>query len=180
MSGRTGENTRLEAGVLANRLNRIFTEIYTDAMDSIEPRDKSDPDYQKKHGAWDKAFQFTKKLQIYVNDLSNMISGAGQTHRSDSDNITVDEDFVKKLRNVLNSDEFRKNMKTAEPDTSDPKLCAIWKKAFLFPGMLETFAESIEHVLNGSGGKMPFYTFLSMLNSFLNGVEIDLHLPHTS
>lgn len=170
----------LDAGKLANRLDQIFTDIYSNAMNSIEPKGNHDPNFEKKHDAWDKAFKFTKKLQNYVNDLDSMISNAGKTHSSNDSNITVTEDFVVKLRNVLKSDDFKQNMKIAEPSTSDSKLHTIWEKAFRFPGMLEKFAESIESVLSKAGGKMPFYTFLSMLNSFLNGVEQDLHLPHTS
>lgn len=172
------DDGELQPGRLAIRLQKIFTAIYHNAMDSIEPKDKRDPNFKEKHDAWDKAFRFTNELKIYVDKLSSMVSDAGQTHNSDG-NITVTTDFVIKLRNVLNSDEFRKNMKTAEPDTNDPRLKKIWYNAFVFPGKLERFAGSIEYVLNNSGGKMPFYTFLSMLKAFLTGVEDVLGLPHT-
>ncbi|MBI3842703.1 MAG: hypothetical protein HY295_06150 [Thaumarchaeota archaeon] len=171
MSG--GGNSGLDAGILAIRLTQIFTVIYTNGMQSIQLKNKTDPDYQEKIDAWTKAFQFTQKLQSYVNDLSSMISDAGQSNTTGS--ITVTQDFVVKLQNVLNSDDFKQNMNTAKPNTADPNLLKVWCNAFTFPGMLQNFANSVEHILGASGGSMPFFTFLSMLKAFLDGVDTSLN-----
>lgn len=145
-------------------------------MQSIKPQ-KTDPEpekYGERIIAWQKAFAFSDELKKYVNDLHSMISNAGQPHSSD--NITVGTDFVKKLKDVLDSTEFQKNMDLAKPNlpSNDPQRSeklAIWKTAFTFPNDLREFGKEIKDLIDREHGKIQLSTFLAELNSFIDRIK---------
>lgn len=159
----------MDSGQLANRLNHLFVVIYTKGMQSIKPNNHLDPDYGKKIQAWDNAFEFTTKLHNYINDLSSMISLAGNENRSDFMKVT--KEFIRKLQNELSSEEFEKNMEIAQPNINDPKLIKIWKTAFTFPKNLKDFGVEIEELLERLGGSMQLSTFLAKMKFFIEKIE---------
>ena len=142
-----------------NRLNRAFLVIFTDAMQSIKPlketqkiQDDTSPDleagtYHHQMEQWRKAFDFNQELRKYVNNLNNLIVLAGGSNSSDGPNdLTLKS--IDKFNLEIDSEKFKKNMKSCEPKISEdpdyPEKIKIWKKTFDFPKKLSDFVQRLK------------------------------------
>jgi len=138
-----------------NQLNRAFTVIFTEAMQSIKPvkeiekiktgkneKEKKEKEkrvndeYEKKIKEWQNAFSFNQKLRHYVNELNNLIVLAGGSNSSKGAN-DLTKDNLEKLRLEINSEEFDKNMKSCAPKIKEDAYYSEkkikWDKTFIFP-----------------------------------------------
>lgn len=129
-----------------NQINQAFTKIFTSGMQSIKPKDETDPEYEKKLEKWQNAFQFPEKLKYFVNHLNNILVLAGPNAEILP---PVEKDFSKYLNQVLNSHEWHEHMKLAEPNIphNDPERdekMEKWKKAFVYVDKVEAYSKDVE------------------------------------
>lgn len=159
-----------------DKLNRAFTVIFTDGMQSIKPDDPTDENYDTQMNAWNGAFAFKKELQYYVNDrISNVIGLAGQPSRSDDFQKDV-ATLVKELNEQFNSDKFEEMMNIAKPSLSpnDPSYevkMKKWNGAFTFPNKLRGFGEDLEKLLEQHGGRIPIGIFYMAVDRLIDNLE---------
>lgn len=157
-----------------NQLNRIFTVIFTQGMQSLKPSDPRAEDYSERIEKWQRSFSFPKKLQNYVNDLNNMIVLAGEPQNSEQLNSAT-KSFVQKLEEETDSDEFSKTMELAKPqDKTDPdyhKKIKAWEKAFIFPSKLRKFVETLNEIIQENKGSIPPDRFILSVDNFIKDLE---------
>ena len=157
-----------------DKLNRSFTEIFTDGMQRIKPSRDYSENYDLQMKAWVKSFSFKKELQYYVNDISNVIGLAGQPQRSDDFQEDVDK-LVKELNDQFNSSKFEEMMNIAKPNLSsnDPnydKKIKAWENAFTFPQKLKSFGKELETLLEKNDGKIPIGIFYIAVDNLIRSL----------
>ncbi len=167
-----------------NQLNRSFTVIFTEAMQSLKPlkdtqkiqtNKSADPDaekYSQQIEKWQDAFNFDQELRKYVNKLSNLIVLAGGSNSSDGANELTQES-INLFDLELNSKDFEKNMASCEPrieeDPDYAEKTIIWKKAFSFPTKLTEFVKKLKtHSL-----PVPAEKYLKLVDDFIKGLQVD-------
>ena len=167
-----------------NRLNRAFTVIFTEAMQSLKPLKEiqkipsnkpADPDaetYDTQFEKWQNAFSFNKELRKYVNELNNLIVLAGGSNSSTGPNDLTAES-LKKIDLEINSKEFKEKMKLCEPKIEEDPLynekMVIWNQVFDFPEKLNGFIKK----LKGQSLPIPAEKYLEQVDSFIEELQVD-------
>lgn len=144
---------------IAERITRIynsFTEIFTKGMQSIEPANRADPEFDKKHKAWQLAFEFPRRLNLYVNNFANTIVLAGKNNDGKPEkDWRVTKDFTNDLNRVLNSTEFDGYMEIVKPnlpnDSQYAEKIKAWEKAFDFVKKVRAFIKDVERAIDVNG-----------------------------
>ena len=91
-----------------DKIHRAFIQKFSDGMMSIKPK-KTEPKYEEKIEAWRMAFEFPRRLNLYINSLANTIVIAGKNHDNTPENdIIVTREFTDDVIGVLHSDKFDK------------------------------------------------------------------------
>jgi len=173
-----------------NQLNRAFTVIFTEAMQSIKPvkeiekiktgkneKEKKEKEkrvndeYEKKIKEWQNAFSFNQKLRHYVNELNNLIVLAGGSNSSKGAN-DLTKDNLEKLRLEINSEEFDKNMKSCAPKIKEDAYYSEkkikWDKTFIFPTKLKEFIKKLED----QSKPIPAKEFLALVDFFIKELQV--------
>jgi len=167
-----------------NQLNRAFTVIFTEAMQSLKPLKEiqkiqnnkpADPDaekYSQQIKKWENAFNFDQELRKYVNKLNNLIVLAGGSNSSDGENELTQES-IQLFDSEINSTDFEKNMGFCKPQIEeDPdytEKIIIWNKAFSFPIKLNEFIKKL------TTQPLPISTkkYLELVDDFIKGLQVD-------
>lgn len=153
--------TRVTISERVTRIFNAYTQSFTDGMQSIEPTDKTDPEFDEKHRAWQLAFEFPLRLTNYVNGFANTIVLGGKNNDGTvEDTWMIKKQFTDDLNNVLNSDSFDEYMEIAKPNvTNDPDYAekiSSWETAFDFVRKIRAFILDVENKIDeniGSDGK---------------------------
>lgn len=166
-----------------NQLNRSFTVIFTEAMQSIKPlkqiqkiqinkpANRDEAKYSELIREWQNAFNFGEDLRKYVNKLNNLIILAGGSNISEGPN-DVTRKSLEQFDIELDSTEFEEQMKSCQPKLEeDPDYTGkikVWKKAFNFPEKLKIFVRSLKDQVPIAGKE-----FLKLIDKFIEDLEID-------
>ncbi len=143
-----------------NQLNRSFTVIFTEAMQSLKPLKEiqkiqsNKPElqgtgetYSQQIEKWQNAFAFSKELRKYVNKLDNLIVLAGGPNSSEGPNDLTTKS-LQIFDSEINSEEFKNNMKSCEPkigeDPDYAEKIIIWNNAFNFTRKLNEFIKDLK------------------------------------
>ena len=134
------------------KIHTFFVKRFTDGMQSIEPINRTDPEYDKKHKAWQSAFAFPKKLNI---DFADHIVYAGNDIRGNPDTeFKVLPEFIDNLNKVLNGGDFDEYMNIAKPniptDTDYDEKIKTWKKAFEIANKIQVFTKDVKKAIDVS------------------------------
>lgn len=166
-----------------NRLNRAFAVVFTDAMQSLKPlKDYQkirtykplDPDPEKysiRMKKWQEAFSFEQELRKYINNLTNLVVLVGGPNSSEGPN-NVTQESIKVLDFEINSEDFKDNMKSCEPQfDEDPdyvEKIKIWNDAFVFPEKLNKFISELK------SQPLPIASerFLNLVDDFIDELKI--------
>ena len=142
-----------------NQLNRAFTVVFTNAMQSIKPKTdieklrnkntdeqkKSNESYRNKLMKWQSAFAFRLDLRSYINNLNNILVLAGSTNSEGKNPFT--KDSLVKLEKFLKSDDegksFAEYMDSCVPDSISEEENSCWKKEFTFPSKLDELLKKL-------------------------------------
>jgi len=168
-----------------NQLNRAFTVIFTEAMQSLKPlkeiqkiqnnkpRDPNAEKYSQQIEKWEKAFSFDENLRKYVNKLNNLIVLAGGSNSSDGSNELTQES-IQLFDSEIDSEDFKNNMKSCEPkieeDPDYTEKIIIWKKAFNFPEKLNEF---VKEELKSQSLPIPAEKYLKLVDNFIKELQVD-------
>ena len=166
-----------------NQLNRAFTVIFTEAMQSLKPLKEiqkiqsnkpADPfaeTYSQQIEKWKNAFAFSKELRKYVNKLNNLIVLAGGSNSSEGSNKLTKES-LQIFDSEINSEEFQNNMKSCEPkieeDPDYAEKIIIWNNAFGFTRKLNKFIEDLKR----QSFPIPAEKFLGLVDSFIKKLQV--------
>lgn len=166
-----------------NQLNRAFTVIFTEAMQSLKPLKEiqkiqsnkpADPfaeTYSQQIEKWKNAFAFSKELRKYVNKLNNLIVLAGGSNSSEGPNKLTKES-LQIFDSEINSEEFQNNMKSCEPkieeDPDYAEKIIIWDNAFDFTRKLNKFIEDLKR----QSFPIPAEKFLALVDSFIKKLQV--------
>jgi len=153
-----------------HKIRVAFINKFADGMMSIKPND-TEPEYSTKIDAWQMAFSFPRRLNLYVMDLANTIVLAGKNNQNIPENdITVTREFTDDVISVLHSDKFDKYMEIAKPNISDEEKIKTWKVAFDFVKILREWAEYVakeidkrDGIISGPGYNAMIYTLIVKL-----------------
>jgi hypothetical protein len=140
------------------KIRQAFINKFSDGMMSIIPK-KPEPEYEKRIEAWQMAFTFPQRLNLYVMDIANTIVLAGKKNQDIPENdIVVTREFTDDIISVLHSDKFDKYMEIAKPNLPDDpnrdEKIKKWENAFDFVKILRNWAKDVEKVIDDSGGKI--------------------------
>jgi len=174
-----------------NQLNRSFTVIFTEAMQSIKPLkdieklrakieiQKDDESYDARIKNWQSAFAFSSDLRIYINELSNILVLAGGPNSSKGPN-KFNQKSLEKLNAIMLSDSKKKSfdqyMESCKPKAGmipdyEEKL-KIWNDTFTFPIKLNDFIKKLnEQVKNGN--EISGEQFIEQLDEFIESLQVD-------
>lgn len=166
-----------------NQLNRAFTVIFTEAIQSLKPLKEiqkiqsnkpADPfaeTYSQQIEKWKNAFAFSKELRKYVNKLNNLIVLAGGSNSSEGSNKLTKES-LQIFDSEINSEEFQNNMKSCEPkieeDPDYAEKIIIWNNAFGFTRKLNKFIEDLKR----QSFPIPAEKFLGLVDSFIKKLQV--------
>lgn len=141
-----------------HKIRLAFINKFSDGMMSIKPND-TEPEYAIKMEAWQMAFDFPRRLNLYVNDLANTIVLAGKHNRNIPENdIIVTREFTDDVISVLHSDKFDKYMEIAKPnlpnDSEHDEKMKKWNMAFDFVKILREWAKDVAKKIDDGGGRI--------------------------
>jgi len=174
-----------------NQLNRSFTVIFTEAMQSIKPLkdieklrakieiSKNEESYDTRIKNWQSAFAFSSDLRIYINELSNILVLAGGPNSSDGPNKFTQRS-LKKLNEIMLSDSkkksFDQHMESCKPKAGmipdyEEKL-KIWNDAFTFPTKLNGFIKKLNEQVKNSN-EISGEQFIKQLDEFIKSLQVD-------
>ena len=156
------------------KIHYFFVKRFTIGMKSIEPIDRTDPEYDKKYKAWQSAFEFPKRLHIDLADFADHIVYAGNNIQGGPDTeFKVLPEFIDNLNKVLNDGDFDEYMNIAKPNIPtdadyDEKIKA-WKKAFKIANKIQGFTKDVKIAIDASPGKfitsVGYYAYIiSLIN----------------
>jgi len=167
-----------------NQLNRAFTVIFTEAMQSLKPlkeiqkiqnnkpKDPNEEKYSQQIKKWQNAFSFDENLRKYVNKLNNLIVLAGGSNSSDGSNELTQES-LQLFDLEIDSEDFKNNMRSCEPKIEeDPdyiEKIIIWKKAFNFPEKLNEFVKE----LKSKSLPIPAKKYVKLVDDFIKELQVD-------
>jgi len=154
-----------------HKIRQAFINKFADGMTSIVPSD-TEPEYAKKIEAWQMAFTFPKRLNLYVNHLANTIVLAGKNNQDIPENdIKVTREFTDDVIRVINSEEFDKYMEIAKPNISDEGKIKTWKVAFDFVKILREWTEYVAKEIDKRGGTISGPGYNAMIYTLIVKLE---------
>jgi len=159
------------------KINNAFTKIFTKGMQSIEPVDRTDPEFDKKHKAWQLAFEFPRRLNLYINNFANTVVLAGKNNNGKPEHDwRVTKDFTDDLNRVLNSSEFDGYMEIVKPnlpnDSQFAEKIKAWEKAFDFVKKVRAFIKDVERAIDVNGdGYLTGAGYYAYVISLVNRLE---------
>lgn len=167
-----------------NSLNRAFTVVFTEAMQSLKPQkdiqkikiykpsEIDDEKYSIRVQKWQNAFSFEQNLRAYINNLSNLIILVGNPNSSQG-SIALTKELIKVFDSEINSKEFKTNMKSCEPKIDqDPEYIEkkkIWDETFIFPEKLNEFILDLKN----QPLPIPAERFLTLIDDFIESFKIN-------
>jgi len=173
-----------------NQLNRAFTVIFTEAMQSLKPLkdieklrakieiSKDEKSYDTRIKQWQSAFAFRIELRNYINELNNILVLAGGSNSSKGRNNFTSKS-LKSLEGFMKSNDKRKSfeeyMKSCEPKniiSNNEEKLKIWNEAFIFPSKLNEFIKELKTQIN-DGKEIPEKDFLNQIDKFIESLQID-------
>lgn len=175
-----------------NQLNRSFTVIFTEAMQSLKPlkdiekirtgieiNKDDDESYDIRIKKWQSAFAFSSDLRIYINELSNILVLAGGPNSSEDPN-SFTQKSLEKLNEIMLSDSKKKSfdqyMESCKPKAGmipdyEEKL-KIWNDAFNFPTKLNNFIKKLNGQVE-NGNEISGEHFLEQLDEFIESLQVE-------